>query len=285
VSDVNEVFATQRPRLVGIAYRITGSWHDADDVAQEAWLRLARQERAPEVPEAWLTTVTTRLAIDRARQRTRERDRYVGPWLPEPTALAETDEGAVLADSLTLAFLVVLDQLGPLERAAFVLRDVFATPYDEIASTLARSESACRQLVHRARAHLREQAPHEDRPFTADDLTALVNALVAGDRAELLGLLSPTVTLVSDGGPHRHAARRTVVGPFRVARLLANLSRREPGAAVEVSAVNGAACLFIRADGGPIVLTGTTRYGKIACITVLLNPDKVEGAITPRLIR
>lgn len=228
----------------------------------------------------------TRLSIDHLRRIERERSRYVGPWLPEPTSLERTPDQIVdAANSLTLAFLVVLDHLSPLERAAFVLAEVFGEPYASIASTLGRSEPACRQLVHRARTRVRNARQSTLRPLDDDLLHRLVSALLADEPEALLALLSPDVVLVSDGGPQRRAARRPVVGPDRVARFLTNISRREPGAMVVEGDVNFAACLFITGKDGLIVVTGSAQGDRIASLTLMSNPDKVEGADVPRAMK
>ncbi len=274
----SEAFEAERPRLTGLAYRITGSHHDAEDIVQEAWLRY--EDAAGEVlsPAAWLTTVVTRLAIDRTRRVATERSHYVGPWLPEPTAIEPTpDVVAAQADSLTLAFLVMLDRLSALERAAFVLVDVFGEPYASVAHTLGRSEAACRQLVHRARASLRGADETTQRPLDDELLGRLVGALVEDDQDALLDLLAPDVVLVSDGGTGQHAARRPVVGRDRVGRFLANLSRRDPTASVTVGDVNFASCLFVRTEARTVVLTGAVRDGRVVSLTMMLNPDKVDG--------
>ena len=286
MTDLVETFEAERPRLLGLAYRMTGSRHDADDIVQEAWLRFEQNGKSLNIPAAWLTTVVTRLSIDRLRAVDRDRSRYVGPWLPEPTSLEPTPDGFIdTADSLTLAFLVVLERLSPLERAAFVLVDVFREPYSSVAETLGRSEPACRQLVHRARAGVR--AAHESalRPLDGDLLHRLVAALLDGDPDALLALLSPDVVLTSDGGPNRKAARRPVVGPQRVARFLTNLSRREPDAMALEGGVNHGACLFIHTKHGTMVVTGSARGDVIASLILMLNPDKVEGAEHPRAMR
>lgn len=281
--DLAAAFAAERPRLLGIAYRMTGSHHDAEDVLQEAWLRFARHADTLARPAAWLTTVVTRLAIDRLRQVEARRAEYVGPWLPEPTALERgPEELALAADSLTLAFLIVLDSLSPLERAAFILADVFGEPYSVIAATLQRSEPACRQLVHRARSSVRAARHHEERPLDAGLLHRLMTSLIADDPEELLELLSPEIVLVSDGGPERRAARRPVVGVQRVARFLTTLSRRAPGATVGEGVVNHSACLFITTPAGPLIVTGSAVGDQIVSLVIISNPDKVSGSEVPR---
>jgi len=278
-----EVFEGERSRLTGLAYRMTGSHHDADDIVQEAWIRFERYHTTVEVPPAWLTTTVTRLSIDRIRRISTERARYVGPWLPEPAAIGPTPEAMVdTADSLTLAFLIMLDRLSPLERAAFVLVDVFGEPYASVSATLGRSEPACRQLVHRARTRMRSARESSLRPLDDAHLEGLVAALVGDDPDAVLALLAPDVVLTSDGGPHRRAARRPVVGRHRVSRFLVNLSRRDPESVVTRGDVNHGACLYIRSTAGSMIVTGALRHDQIASLTLLLNPVKIEGADTRR---
>lgn len=285
MSESTKIFASETPRLLGLAYRITGSRHDADDIVQEAWIRFQRETRELRSPEAWLTTVVSRLAIDRARVLRRDRQRYVGPWLPEPASLdLSPEELAEKADSLTLAFLIVLDRLSPAARTAFILVDVFGESYESVASCLGRSEASCRQLVHRARVIVRASEVSSLRPIDQGLLDRLVVALLSGDNDQLLALLSPDVVLTSDGGPYRRAARRPVLGRDRVARFLTNLTRREPSAAAIVGTVNFGACLYVISTKGPLLVTGSVRGSMIAHVNLILNPDKLNGADESLLI-
>jgi RNA polymerase sigma-70 factor (ECF subfamily) len=279
-------FERERARLTGLAYRMTGSHHDADDIVQEAWLRFARHQETVEIPAAWLTTAVTRLSIDRIRRVASDRARYVGPWLPEPASLElGPDEVVDTANSLTLAFLIMLDRLSPLERAAFVLVDVFGERYTQVSTTLGRSEAACRQLVHRARSRMRSARESEFEPIDGDRLRRLVVALVEDDPDALVALLSPDVVLVSDGGPTQHAARRPVVGRDRVIRFLVNLTRRNAGAIVTEGTVNHAACLFVTSPERTVVVTADVLGDSIASFILLLNPAKIEGVAEPRRMR
>jgi RNA polymerase sigma-70 factor (ECF subfamily) len=186
---------------------------DAEDVVQDAWLRWEASSTEVERPAAWLTTVVTRLAIDRLRSAQHQRETYVGPWLPEPvTDLPGPAESAELADSLTLGFLTMLERLTPVERAVFLLADVFDEPFSDIAAIVGKSPAACRQIASRARRRVRDPVRHVDAgsPAGPDVTAALVQATVAGDIDTLLGLLAPDVVLVSDGGAERHAARQPV---------------------------------------------------------------------------
>ena len=285
-----QVFQAERPRLTGLAYRMLGSMADAEDVVSEAWLRFSAAASGTVVrPAAWLTTVTSRLAIDRIRAQQRRREDYVGPWLPEPvpTPGAAAAAGrppedpaarAELSESLTLGFLVVLDRLGPTERAVFLLADVFGEPYDDIASAVGRSPEACRQIASRARRRVREE---RSAGHAADEalLTDLVTAIGLGDVQGLISLLADDVVLTSDGGADRRAARRPVVGVDRVARFLVNLGARVPaGAVLGIEEVNSAPALVVRAPSGDIVLTADgDASGRVCAVRMVLNPDKLGG--------
>ena len=228
MSDPDRHFANERPRLLGLAYRILASYGDAEDVVQEAWIRWQGVNHDDiEHPAAYLTTVVTRLALDRVRTVARRREHYVGPWLPEPIAIEPgPEEHTEMAESLTLGFLILLDRLNPTERAVWLLADVFAEPFGLIASAIGKSEAACRQIATRARRRLREERSAPPERLEAGLLARLMTAVAAGDLAQTLELLDADVVLVSDGGPDRRAARQPVVGASRVARFAINVSRR-----------------------------------------------------------
>jgi RNA polymerase sigma-70 factor (ECF subfamily) len=277
-------FEAARPRLLGLAYRMLGSMADAEDVVQDAWLRFQAAGERVDRPEAWLTTVTTRLAVDRLRAARRRREDYVGPWLPEPVVLeGGPDEAAELSESLTLGFLTLLDRLGPVERAVFLLADVFALPFADIAAAVGRSPAACRQIASRARQRLVGGARR--RPVGAERrvVDELIAAIALGDIQAALNRLAPDAVLVSDGGPSRRAARRPVVGSARVARLLINLARRY-GREFEIApvVVNGDPGLLISAAGrADTVLAFEVDGDVIAAIFVVRNPDKLEQLSRP----
>jgi len=279
VTDADEVFAAERPRLLGLAYRVLGSFGDAEDVVQEAWLRWSATDHgAVERPGAYLTTVVTRLALDRIRTIERRREQYVGPWLPEPVSLEPgPEEHTEMAESLTLGFLMLLDRLSAAERAVWLLAVVFEEPYAVIAQAVGRSEAACRQLASRAGRRLREERPVPSEPLDAELLVRLVSAVGAGDAEATLALLDAEVVLVSDGGPAHRAARRPVIGPERVTRLMITTARRYPDAELEVGEINHGAALFLRAPGTSIVLTGEHRHGRVVRLYFMLNPDKLAG--------
>src|SRR5687768_16203700 len=194
-----------RPRLFGIAYRMLGDAAEAEDLVQETYLRWQRDDRTDVAsPEGWLVAVVTRLAIDRLRRLRTERESYVGPWLPEPIATDRASDparGAELASDLSLALLVLLERLGPEERAAFLLREVFDTGYDEIAATLGATSAAVRQMVHRARERVRGARRFATPPdVQARLLGRFLEAIAADDRDALLGVFDPNATFTSDGG-------------------------------------------------------------------------------------
>jgi RNA polymerase sigma-70 factor (ECF subfamily) len=276
----SSLFADERPRLLGLAYRMTGSYSDAEDVVQDTWLRWSTADQPRiENPAAWLTTVATRLSLDRIRATERRRADYVGEWLPEPVATSRgPEETAELAESLTLGFLVLLDRLTPVERAVFLLADVFREPFAAISETIDKSEVACRQIASRARRKVHEErtgAPPDDDP---ELLGRLIGAVLAGDGDQLLGLLDPDVVLVSDGGPDRHAARRPVVGADRVTRLVLNIARRgSAGGDAAVVEVNGRPSLVLDPPEGRMVAQIDQRAGRVTAIWIVLNPAKLHG--------
>ena len=289
-------FETERPRLTGLAYRITGSLADAEDVVQEAWIRwAARDADRVDNPAGWLTTVTSRLALDRLRAQRRRREEYLGPWLPDPVPTTRSvEQAAELAESLTLGFLILLDSLGPYERVAFLLGDVFGEPYPVIATVLGKSEPASRQLVSRARRKVRSTQPDGDArcpgPASAELLEALMDAVFAGDEERVLKLLDPNVVLISDAGPTRRAARVPVVGAKQVQqlakggwRLLGFQTRpyRDQLPPARIIEVNSSPSLVLDTPKGPIVVTGEAVDGRISSIWVRLNPDKTAALRDP----
>jgi RNA polymerase sigma-70 factor (ECF subfamily) len=295
-TDGLDTFEGERPRLTGLAYRITCSLADAEDVVQEAWIRWAARDAATvDNPAGWLTTVTSRLALDRLRAQRRRREVYVGPWLPDPVPTARNaEETAELAESLTLGFLVLLDSLGPYERVAFLLGDVFGEPYPAIAEILGKTEPACRQLVSRARRKLHSARPGAGTPppapASAEMLEQLMYSVLAGDEERTLSLLHPDVVLISDAGPARRAARHPIVGAERVRQLLkgswkliAFKTRSSPDERppVRLIEVNSSPSLVLDTPEGPIVIAGEAVSGQITSIWVRLNPDKTAALKDP----
>lgn len=276
----DEDFVAERPRLLGLAYRILSSYSDAEDIVQEAWIRWQGVDHdAIESPAAFLTTVVTHLALDRVRTIARRREQYVGPWLPEPIAVERGPEDhAEMADSLTLGFLMLLDRLNPTERAVWLLADVFAEPYTVISQATGKSEAACRQIATRARRRLHEQRPVPSERLDVGVLERLMAALAAGDLAETLELLDADVVLISDAGPGRRAARRPIVGADRVARYAINIAHRGELTDLQAVEVNGAPALVLEIDGAmPAVVTGEQRNGKVTRIFLLLNDEKLAA--------
>ena len=280
-----DTFAAHKDRLFGLAYRMSSSVAEAEDVCQETFIRWARQDQqAIQNPEAWLVTVTTRLCVDRARSATTRRVTYVGPWLPEPlpTERDDPESVALMSDSLTFAFLVMLDHLSPRERAALLLHDVFGYDHTETASTLGCTAPASRQLVSRARAKARAHGPRTRSPNSAESLLVeeILGDLIGGNLDALLGKLAPEVVLVSDGGAHHRAARRPVLGQDRVGRLLINLAQRPvPDLSLDIRSLNGSPSLVVR-SGDEVYLTLTFELGedhRVLRCWALRNPDKLEG--------
>jgi len=273
-----------RPRLFGIAYRMLGDVHDAEDVVQEGMLRW--QRTAPSAirePEAWLVAVVTRLSIDRLRRARTERETYPGPWLPEPIAdeRVAPDRGVELASDLSMAFLVLLEQLAPEERAAFLLREVFESDYEEIAGVLGKSSAAARQIVHRARERVRSARPRFPAPPDAKArlFDRFVEALAADDKEELLAVLAPEATLTSDGGGKISAARRVIVGRERIARMLIALERKHDHPfAYALQHVNGEPALAMYHGGELFAMNFIETDGeRIVALYRVMNPDKLAG--------
>lgn len=287
IDTLTALFVEHRPTLLGVAYRMLGRAADAEDVVQEAWLRWTATDRAAvREPRAFLVRVTTRLAIDRLRQAQARHESYVGPWLPEPLvtdfgpAAPDTAERAVLADSVSLAVLVVLESLSPLERAVFVLREAFGFPYGEIATALDRSEAAVRQLAGRARRHVDEGRPRYDvDPAERRDLTErFLTAAAGGDLGELLALLAPDARLVGDSGGKSKAPLRIIESADKVGRFLFAVARDyAAGHEIRFPELNGAPAVLVLADGKPdTVLQIETRDGLVQCVHIIRNPDKLR---------
>ncbi|MFD5051905.1 RNA polymerase sigma-70 factor [Streptomyces tendae] len=288
-----DVFEEHRPVLLGVAYRMLGRLADAEDVVQEAWLRWSGADRSVvREPRGYLVRVTTRLAVDRLRQVKSRGETYVGPWLPEPyvtdfgDAVPDTAERAVLADSVSLAVLVVLESLSPLERAVFVLREAFGYPYAEIAAMLERGEAAVRQLAGRARKHVDERRPRYDvDPAQRRDLTERFLAAAAeGDLAGLLATLAPDVRLVGDSGGRSKAPLRVLESADKVGRFLFAVAQQGiPDATFHFLELNGGPALLVRSGGKPdSVLQVDVADGRIQAVYIIRNPGKLASlADTP----
>ena len=279
-----DVFDRNRPLLFSISYRMLGSVMEAEDVVQEAYLRWQGAEGEISSPSAYLSTVVTRLCIDRLRSARARREQYVGPWLPEPLLEEQAPEvvgTADLDDSLSMAFLVLLESLTPVERAVFLLREVFGYDYPEIASLVDKNEANCRQISRRARRSVAARRPRfESSPDQEKRLMdGFLEASLDGDMEALLGLLSEDVILYSDGGGKTRAALNPVHGANNVARFLAGvLAKIPPGFTVRKTRVNGRpGFIGYFGDGSPqSVVTLDALQGRIRTIRLLVNPDKLE---------
>lgn len=279
------VFERLRQRLFAVAYRMTGTRADAEDVVQEAYLRWHSADTSGvRSPEAWLVSVATRISIDRLRRASLEREKYTGPWLPEPLfGLPERspEERLELDSDLSMAFMVLLERLAPVERAAFLLHDVFDCGYPEIARILRKGEAACRQIVHRARERVRSERRRFD--VGEEDRRRLIEqfkgAADAGDEATLLSLFAEDATMTSDGGGVVPAARKVVRGRRRIARLYLVLARKLGGRLRHsVLTINGEPGLVTFLDGAPLSATSFETDGRsILALYNVLNPEKLKG--------
>jgi RNA polymerase sigma-70 factor (ECF subfamily) len=280
-----EIFAGHRDRLFGIAYRMLGSRADAEDVLQDAWLRWHEQDASElRSTEAWLTTMVTRLAIDRLRAAKTQRAAYFGPWLPEPLAeieVATPESHAEFASDVSVAFMHLLERLGDEERAAFVLHDVFDCDYDDIAETLGKTPAACRQLVHRAR----ERVTTERRRFRVDEaaridmLKRFMAAAESGDFNAIKSMFTPDALMTSDGGGKAIAVFRPLLGAARIARLWWAISRRPeaPGIERRLVRINGEVGLAFYFRGRlHSVATVDTDGERIHNYYSISNPDKLR---------
>lgn len=271
--------------LFGIAYRMLGDVAEAHDVVQDAYLRWSASDDEIADLRAWLVTVVTRLCLDRLKSARARREVYVGPWLPEPLLTDEADPAASaeLADTLSLAFLVVLESLSPAERAVFLLHDVFGYPYDEVARMLDRSVDACRQLGTRARRHVRERRPRFSASPDAGDAVAeaFLAACAGGDLETLLSLLADDVVVRSDGGGQVQAARRPVTGADNAARFVAGIARKAAGYGdirLRQVRINGAPGAVIDHRGRPAVAVALDIAGGVIVeIDIVVNPDKLHA--------
>jgi RNA polymerase sigma factor (sigma-70 family) len=279
-----ERFQAHRPYLRAVAYRLLGNLADADDAVQESWVRLQRADTGGVADlQAWLTTVVGRVCLDLLRARRARREDYVGTWLPEPLVAPEesgdpADEVA-LADSVGLALLVVLEQLTPAERVAFVLHDVFAVPFEEVAAVVGRSPAAVRQLASRARRRVRLQAPTPDADLAVQRraVDAFLAAARAGDFEGLLAVLDPEVVLRTDIGGTGQPPRPPLVGARPVAKAITSRGTRFAQFA-RPAIVNGQAGLVVTSPAGrPIGVIGfTVTGGRILAIDLVANPNKLQ---------
>jgi RNA polymerase sigma-70 factor (TIGR02957 family) len=277
-----EVFVAHRNLLFTVAYEMLGSAADAEDVVQETWLRWSGVDLGTvRDRRAYLVRIATRQALTRLRTLRRRRESYVGPWLPEPLLTApDVAEDVELADSVSMAMLLVLETLTPTERAVFVLREVFDLGYDEIAQAVDKSQAAVRQIAHRAREHVAARRPRGpvSPAATRDALDAFRRAVETGDLQHLLDLLAPDVVLVGDGGGIKQAVPKPIVGADKVARLLASGFGRVAGtASLEPTQVNGHPALVVRFDGElDTVVALRIDDGRITGLYAVRNPEKLS---------
>jgi RNA polymerase sigma-70 factor (TIGR02957 family) len=282
MDSATEAFVAHRNLLFTVAYEMLGSAADAEDVLQEAWLRWAGVDLGTVRDQrAYLVRIATRQALSRLRTLRRRRESYVGPWLPEPLLTApDVAEDVELADSVSMAMLLVLETLTPTERAVFVLREVFDLEYDEIGEAVAKTPAAVRQIAHRARAHVAARRPRGvvSAAETRGALEAFQRAVETGDLANLLDMLAPDVVLLTDGGGVKRAAVRPIVGAGHVTRFLAvGIPRIGGEASVELLQINGRPALIIRLSGEiEHVVAVRIDDGLITGLYVVRNPEKLS---------
>jgi RNA polymerase sigma-70 factor (ECF subfamily) len=270
-------FEEWRGLLFGLAYRMLGSATDAEDMVQEAYLRWVRRtDRQVESVRAYLVTIVTRLCLDHLASAQVRRVSYAGPWLPEPI-MTDQPSAVEQADSLTMAFLVLLEELTPPERAAFLLHDVFGYPFDEVAQSMGRTAAGCRQLASRARHHIGERRqrfdvdPRHGRELTREFLVACGS----GDLDGLLGLLADDVVVWTDGGGQVRAALRPVIGAQRSSRFLLNVAQKVRGVPREVTLNGQPALVFVEDARVEAALILDISEGKIVAVRTVSNPDKL----------
>jgi RNA polymerase sigma-70 factor, ECF subfamily len=289
-------FEPHRRRLLGLAYRMLGSVSEAEDAVQDAYLRWHAADRdGVSDTRAFLTTTTTRICLDTLKSARARREAYVGPWLPEPvldTAALAPDTQTELAEDLSIALLLALDRLSALERAAFLLHDVFDCSFSEVASALDRSEASCRQLASRARTHVREARPQgtstvRDRSEPSNHqqlVSAFVNAARSGDLQTLMGLLADDVRLTADGGGKVPSALNVIEGADRTARFVVGaVSKGLPeGSTIRVAPINGLPGLIVyRPDGSVQSVAFEIVHNQVRAIYAVSNPEKLSHLVPP----
>lgn len=284
-------FESLRPHLLAVAYRLTGTYADAEDAVQDAWLRWAATDSDIADLRAWLTTVVSRIGLDKLRSAAHRRETYVGEWLPEPVVTPfgppNPLDAVVAGEDARFAAMVVLERLTPDQRVAFVLHDGFAVPFDEVAEILGTSASAARQLASRARRAVADAPPPD--PSHNDVVGRLMAAMAAGDMAGVVALLHPDITFTGDSNRRAPTAARVIHGPDKVARFIFGLARRygprffEAG---QLALVNGELGLYTAGLDGtgewpamqPHIQALTVRDGKVCAIWDIANPDKFTGS-------
>ncbi|MFF0814131.1 RNA polymerase sigma-70 factor [Rhodococcus sp. NPDC003318] len=275
----DDPFVTHRSLLFTVAYEMLGSAADAEDVVQETWLRWADVDRAGvRDPRAYLVRIATRQALNRLRSLARRREEYVGEWLPEPLLTSPDAVADVeMAENVSIAMLTVLETLGPVERAVFVLREVFDTPFDEIADVVGKSSAATRQIARRAREHVAARRPRMqvDRDEQQVVVAKFMAAVSTGDVQELMDVLAPDVVVIADGGGRVAAARTPLVGSDLVARFLARAARF-PDLTTAPADINGMPGFRLDLDGGVTAVSVAVADGRITRIYAIRNPEKLD---------
>jgi RNA polymerase sigma-70 factor (TIGR02957 family) len=275
----DDAFVVHRGLLFTVAYEMLGSAADAEDVVQETWLRWAGVDQAGvHDPRAYLVQMVTRQALNRLRSVSRRREEYVGEWLPEPLLTSpDAAEDVELAENVSIAMLTVLETLGPAERAVFVLREVFQTPYEEIAEAVGKSPAAVRQIAHRANQHVAERRPRMqvDRAQQQAVVEKFMAAISTGDVKGLVEVLAPDVVVIADGGGVAAAARKPITGAERVARFLA-LASTYPGFEVAATWLNGLPGLRVKVRGEVTAVSLAVEDGRVTRIYAMRNPEKLE---------
>jgi RNA polymerase sigma-70 factor (ECF subfamily) len=272
-------FVAHRSLLFTVAYEMLGSAADAEDVVQETWLRWAGVDRAAvHDPRAYLVRIATRLALNRLRTVARQREQYIGQWLPEPLLTSpDVADDAELAENVSIAMLTVLETLGPAERAVFVLREVFETPYDEIAEVVSKTPAAVRQIANRARQHVAARRPRMrvDRAEQRAAVETFLAAVSTGDVQKLMRVLAPDVVVIADGGGVAAAARKPIIGGEKVAAYLARAATY-PGFAAATTWLNGMPAARIDVAGEPTAVSLVVEDGRITRIYAVRNPGKLR---------
>ena len=283
---MNDVFAAHRPRLIAVAYGMLGSMADAEDIVQDAWIRWQNvDQHGVRSPAAYLTTMVTRMSIDRLRSANHRRETYVGPWLPEPVVAHSNDPADIVADAehFSMAFLHALENLTPVERAVLLLREAFDYDYIEIADIIDKSPDNCRQIATRARGRVAEPPRRRsaDSERERQVVAAALNAVRAADVDGLINVLADDIVAWSDGGPNRRAARHPIMGSDRVARFLIGIAHHSVGIDLTATPVT------IGGDPGVRLANGDELYGvmafrivegRIQSIRSVINPDKLSWA-------
>ncbi|HYP14383.1 MAG TPA: RNA polymerase sigma factor SigJ, partial [Bryobacteraceae bacterium] len=274
-----DVFEQERGRLVGIAYGLLGSYSEAEDVVQEVWLRYHGSAQEVREPEAWLTTVVTRIAIDRLRSAQKRRESYPGVWLPEPVShLPSSETTQINRSMLSIGFLHLLEKLSPEERAVMVLREAFDRSHEEIGTILGKSAAACRQLLSRARKQLRQERADRLGPVPRNVVQQCIDALMQGDEERLLGLLANDAILYGDGGGRVPSVLNPIYGAERIVRFFFGLLRKFPNHyRASLTTVNSKPAMLILSGDRRSVMAMSFEGGRITALHLVSNPEKLSA--------